>query len=160
MSERQRLRFGSGHFIKYHGRQSQGEKLKQQDLNLRAEDMVCEWQVEKVKNSLRTLGGNYTESTIEKKTKATALISAIMEHDNKSLLVETASGPGTSWKRFEDEEIQRFRDYVKSLRPFRLVKTLKNLNIDYLTPGLMRGSLFLMRTREFQGACTLNLVVN
>ena len=121
LSERQKLRFASGHFIKYHGRQSMGDKLKQQDLNLRAEDMVCEWQVEKCKNSLRTLSGNFTEETIEKKTKATALISAILEHDNKSLLIDTATGPGTSWNRFEDVEIQRFRDYVKRLQPFRLV---------------------------------------
>ena len=121
MSERQRLRFSSGHFVKYHGRQTQGEKLKPQDLNLRAEDMVCEWYVAKVKNSLKTLGGNYTEETIEKKTKATSLIGAILDHDNKSLLVETASGPGHSWNRFEDEELKRFRDYVQSLKPFRLV---------------------------------------
>ena len=119
MSERQKLRFSSGHFIKFHGRQTQGEELKQQDLNLRSEDIVCEWQVEKVKNSLRTIAGNFTEDTIDKKTKATALVSAIIEHDHKSLLMETASGPGTSWSRFEEEEIERFRKYVKNLRPFR-----------------------------------------
>ena len=123
MSERERLRFTTGHFVKYHGKVTEGEKLKPQDLNLRAEDMVCEWMVEKVKNSLKTLGGNYTEETIEKKTKATSLIAAILEHDNKSLLIETSSGPGHSWSRFDEEELKRFREYVQSLKPFRLVFT-------------------------------------
>ena len=119
MSDRQKLRFSSGHFIKFHGRQTHGDELKPQDLNLRSEDIVCEWQVEKVKNSLKKLAGNYSEDTIDKKTKATALVNAIIEHDHNSLLMETASGPGTSWSRFEEEEIERFRKYVKSLKPFR-----------------------------------------
>ena len=119
MSDRERLRFSSGHFIKYHGKVSQGEKIKPQDMNLRAEDMVCEWYVEKVKNTLKTLGGNYTEETIEKKTKATSLINAILEHDNKSLLLESSSGPGHSWNRFEEDELKRFREYVRRLQPFR-----------------------------------------
>ena len=88
-------------------------------MNLRAEDMVCEWYVEKVKNTLKTLGGNYTEETIERKTKATSLINAILEHDNKSLLLESSSGPGHSWNRFEEDELKRFREYVRRLQPFR-----------------------------------------
>ena len=119
MSERQRLRWSAGHFIKFHGKQSEGDKIRAQDMNLRAEDMVCEWMVEKVKNSLKSLGGNYTEETVEKKTKATSLVGAILDHDCRSLLNEVSSGPGHSWSRFEDEEIQRFRGYVESLRPFR-----------------------------------------
>ena len=119
MSDRERLRFSSGHFIKYHGKVSQGEKIKPQDMNLRAEDMVFEWYFEKVKNTLKTLGGNYTEETIEKKTKATSLINAILEHDNKSLLLESSSGPGHSWNRFEEDELKRFREYVRRLQPFR-----------------------------------------
>ena len=120
MSDRERMRFASGHFIKYHPRQSSGLELKPQDLNLRSEDMVCEWCVAKVKNNLKSLGGNSSEETIEKKTKATALIDAILQHDNRSLLVDTSTGPGHSWDRFAEDELERFRDYVRKLNPFRL----------------------------------------
>ena len=65
-----------------------------QDMNLRAEDMVCEWMVASVKNSLKSLGGKYSEETIEKKTKATSLVGAILDHDCRSLLSEVSSGPG------------------------------------------------------------------
>ena len=121
MSERQKLRWSSGHFVKFHGKQSEGEKIKPQDMNLRAEDMVCEWMVASVKNSLKSLGGNYSEETIEKKTKATSLVGAILDHDCRSLLSEVSSGPGHSWRRFDDEELARFRLYVQSLNPFRSV---------------------------------------
>ena len=119
MSERERLRWSSGHFIKYHGRQSTSDRLTSQDMNLRSEDIVCEWLVEKTKNTLKSLGGNYTEETIEKKTKATSLVNAILEHDSRSLLSENTSGPGHSWDRFDDEELKRFKDYVQGLKPFR-----------------------------------------
>ena len=88
-------------------------------MNLRSEDIVCEWLVEKTKNTLKSLGGNYTEETIEKKTKATSLVNAILEHDSKSLLSENTSGPGHSWDRFDYEELKRFKDYVQGLKPFR-----------------------------------------
>lgn len=43
MSERTRLRFNSGSFVKYHGQQSTDGKVRFSDLNNRSEDMVCEW---------------------------------------------------------------------------------------------------------------------
>ena len=118
MSERMRLRFNSGHFVKYHGKQSTDGKLRFSDLNNRSEDMVCEWMVAKVKNSFKTLGGNFTEETIDKKSKATALVSSILEQDSRSLLVDSST-PGHSWERFDTEEIKRFKEYVHRLKPFR-----------------------------------------
>ena len=41
-SKMQRFRFTTGHFVKYHGKMTKDDKLRAQDLNLRAEDMVCE----------------------------------------------------------------------------------------------------------------------
>ena len=43
MSERMKLRFNSGSFVKYHGPQSTDGKVRFSDLNNRSEDMVCEW---------------------------------------------------------------------------------------------------------------------
>ena len=120
MSERQKLRFNSGSFVKYHGKQSKGACLKPGDLNNRSEDMVCEWLVGDVKSSLKSLGGNYTEETIEKKSRAMSLGKTLVSQDDKSLLIE-GSGPGTSWERFEAEEIDRFRKYVHKLDPFRFI---------------------------------------
>ena len=65
MSERMRKRFNSGSFVKYHGKQSSDGKVRFSDLNNRSEDMVCEWLVAKVKNSFKTLGGNFTEETVD-----------------------------------------------------------------------------------------------
>ena len=118
MSERMKLRFNSGHFIKYHGKVSSDLKVRPSDLNNRSEDMVCEWLVGGVKNSFKTLGGNFTEETVDRKIKATSLVNSILDQDSKSLLIET-SGPGTSWDRFEVEEVDRFRSYVAKLNPFR-----------------------------------------
>ena len=81
--------------------------------------MVCEWLVGGVKNSLKTLGGNYTEETIDKKMKATSLVNSMLDQDARSLMIETR-GPGTSWDRFEPEEVERFKSYVSKLNPFRL----------------------------------------
>ena len=80
--------------------------------------MVCEWMVGDVKSSLKCLGGNYTEETIDKKSRAMLLVNALVDHDDRSLLIQ-GSGPGTSWDRFEEEEITRFRQYVRRLDPFR-----------------------------------------
>ena len=57
---------------------TEADKLNPEELSLRAEDMVCEWKVEKFKHTLKSLGGNYTQETKEKKTKANSLISAIL----------------------------------------------------------------------------------
>ena len=89
--------------------------------------MVCEWLVGGVKNSFKTLGGNFTEETIDRKIKATSLVNSILDQDNKSLMLET-SGPGTSWERFEEEEIERFKKYVGKLKPFRF----ENIILYYL----------------------------
>ena len=120
MSERMKLRFNSGHFVKYHGKQSTDMKVRPSDLNNRSEDMVCEWMVGEVKNSFRTLGGNFSEETIEKKTKAMSLVNSMLDTDRRSLLLESP-GPGSSWDRFETEEVNRFREYIHKLDPFRLV---------------------------------------
>ena len=118
MSERMKLRFLSGHFIKYHGKMSSDQKIRPSDLNNRSEDMVCEWLVGTIKNSFKTLGGNFSEETIEKKVKAMTLVNSILDKDNKDLLLDS-QGPGTSWDRFETEESDRFREYVQKLDPFR-----------------------------------------
>ena len=80
--------------------------------------MVCEWLVGGVKNSFKTLGGNFTEETIDRKIKAMSLVNSILDQDCQSLMID-ASGPGTSWDRFELEEVDRFKEYVKRLNPFR-----------------------------------------
>ena len=72
----------------------------------------------KVKNSFKTLGGNFTEETVDRKSKATALVNSILENDSQSLLLDS-SLPGHSWDRFDVEEINRFKEYVKKLNPFR-----------------------------------------
>ena len=95
MSDRMRLRFNSGSFVKYHGKQSSDGKVRFSDLNNRSEDMVCEWLVAKVKNSFKTLGGNFTEETVDRKAKATALVQSILEQDSRDLLMD-ASLPGHS----------------------------------------------------------------
>ena len=118
MSERMKLRFNSGHFVKYHGKQSTDGKVRFSDLNNRSEDMVCEWMVAKVKDSFKTLGGNFTEETIDKKSKATALVNSILEQDSRNLLVDSST-PGHSWERFDSEEVKRFREYIHKLNPFR-----------------------------------------
>ena len=118
MSDRMRLRFNSGHFVKYHGKQSIDGKVRFSDMNNRSEDMVCEWMVAKVKNSFKTLGGNFTEETIDKKSKATALVNSILDQDSRSLLVDSST-PGHSWERFDVEELKRFREYIHKLKPFR-----------------------------------------
>ena len=118
MSERLKLRFLAGHFVKFHGKQSSDMKIRSSDLNNRSEDMVCEWLVGGVKDSFRTLGGNFTEETIDRKVKAMSLVNSVLEHDNKSMLIESSS-PGTSWDRFDIEEAERFRGYVRKLDPFR-----------------------------------------
>ena len=118
MSEKLKLRFYSGHFIKYHGKQSIDQKIRPSDLNARSEDMVCEWLVGGVKDSFKTLGGNFTEETIDKKVKAMSLVNSLIEKDRRSLLLESR-GPGTSWDRFETDETVRFRDYIRKLDPFR-----------------------------------------
>ena len=118
MSDRSKLRFNSGHFINYHGKNSARSQISKRDLNNRSEDMVCEWQVSEVKNSFKTLGGNYTEETIERKIKATSLVASILDQDNRSLLIDSV-GPGMSWERFQEEEIFRFKSYIKKLKPFR-----------------------------------------
>ena len=118
MSDRLRLRFNSGSFVKYHGRQSLDEKIRPSDLNNRSEDMVCEWMVSNVKSSFKSLGGNFSEETIERKMKAMPLVTSLLEQDCRSLMIET-SGPGTSWDRFEVEDRDRFREYVRKLNPFR-----------------------------------------
>ena len=64
--------------------------------------------------------GNYTEETVDKKCKATALVNSILEQDTRSLLIESNS-PGHSWERFDGEEIKRFAEYGHELNPFRLV---------------------------------------
>ena len=120
MSERMKLRFNSGHFVKYHGKQSTDMKVRPSDLNNRSEDLVCEWMVGEIKNSFRTLGGNFSEETIEKKTKAMSLVNSMLDTDRRSLLLESP-GPGSSWDRFETEEVIRFREYIHKLDPFRLV---------------------------------------
>ena len=71
-----------------------------------------------MKNSFKTLGGNFTEETIDRKIRATSLVNSILEQDNRSLLIETP-GPGTSWDRFDGEEVLRFKAYVEKLIPFR-----------------------------------------
>ena len=121
MSDRMRLRFNSGHFVKYHGQQSTDGKVRFSDLNNRSEDMVCEWMVAKVKNSFKTLGNNFSEETIDKKSKATALVNSIIEHDSKNLLVDS-NFPGHSWERFDADEVNRFKEYVHKLKPFRCGK--------------------------------------
>lgn len=118
MSERARLRFNSGSFIKYHGKQSKGSSLKPKDLNNRSEDMVCEWLVGDVKESLKSMGGNYTEETVEKKMRAMSLVNKVVETDNRSLLLPN-TGPSSSWERFDEEELERFRKYAHQLDPFR-----------------------------------------
>ena len=131
MSERERLRFNSGSFIKYHGKQSTGSCLRPRDLNNRSEDMVCEWLVGEVKESLRSMGGNYTEDTIDKKMRATSLVNELLENDNNSLLI-AGSGPGSSWERFDEDEVDRFRKYVHKLDPFRyeIFTQLRNLEME------------------------------
>ena len=119
MSEKEKLRFNSGSFVKYHGKQSKGKDVRARDMNNRSEDMVCEWMVGDVKSSLKCLGGNYTEETIDRKSRAMSLVNALVDKDDSSLLVD-GSGPATSWARFEEDEIQRFRQYVSRLDPFRL----------------------------------------
>ena len=120
MSERSKLRFNSGSFVKFHGKQSTDMKIRPSDLNNRSEDMVCEWMVVGVKSTFRTLGGNYSEETIDKKMRAMSLVDTILEKDNKSLMID-GNGPGTSWERFESDEVDRFREYVCKLDPFRCV---------------------------------------
>ena len=71
----------------------------------------------KVKNSFKTLGGNFTEETIDRKSKATALVNSILENDSQSLLLDSGTS-GHSWERFDGEEIERFKLYVKKLKPF------------------------------------------
>ena len=66
----------------------------------------------------KTLGGNFTEETIDKKVKAMSLVNSLIEKDRRSLLLESR-GPGTSWDRFETDETGRFRDYIRKLDPFR-----------------------------------------
>ena len=96
MSEQLKLRFNSGSFVKFHQeRATSSNSMKLSDLNNRGEDMVCEWLVGDVKSSLKRMGGSYTEDLLEKK------------------------GPGRSWDRFDDEEINRFRQYVQKIDPFR-----------------------------------------
>ena len=118
MSDRQRLRFNSGSFVKYHGKQSSDQIIRPSDLNNRSEDMVCEWLVAGVKNAFKSMGGNYSEETIERKMKAMPLVNSILDKDCKSLMIETP-GPGSSWDRFEAEDRDRFREYVRRLKPFR-----------------------------------------
>ena len=86
MSDKEKLRFNSGSFVKYHGKQSKGVGVKAGDINNRSEDMVCEWMVGDVKSSLKCLGGNYTEETIDKKSRAMSLVNALVDHDDRSLL--------------------------------------------------------------------------
>ena len=126
MSERSKLRFNSGSFVKFHGKQSSDQNVRPSDLNNRSEDMVCEWLVGSVKNSFRTLGGNYNEETIDKKVRAMSLVNSMLDHDCKSLLIES-NGPGTSWERFDSEEVDRFRDYVHTLDPFRYMEHIYSL---------------------------------
>ena len=114
MSDRSRLRFNSGSFINYHGKQSFGSGVRPKDMNSRSEDMVCEWMVGEVKESLRSMGGNYTEETIDKKMRATPLVNELLKKDNASLLIPS-TGPGSSWDRFDEEEISRFRKYGKQI---------------------------------------------
>ena len=71
----------------------------------------------KVKNSFKTLGGNFTEETIDRKCKATALVNSILDNDSESLLLDSGT-PGHSWVRFDIDEIDRFKKYVKRLKPF------------------------------------------
>ena len=80
--------------------------------------MVCEWMVAGVKSSFKSLGGNFSEETIERKMKSMPLVTSMLDQDCKSLMIET-SGPGTSWDRFEVEDRDRFREYVRKLKPFR-----------------------------------------
>ena len=80
--------------------------------------MVCEWLVAGVKNAFKSMGGNYSEETIERKMKAMPLVNSILEKDCKSLMIETP-GPGSSWDRFEAEDRDRFREYLRRLKPFR-----------------------------------------
>ena len=86
--------------------------------------MVCEWMVAKVKNWFKTLGGNFTEETIDKKSKATALVSSILEQDSRNLLVDSTT-PGHSLERFDVEEIKRFKEYVLKLKPCRCEQNIK-----------------------------------
>ena len=52
---------------KYHGKVSSYLIVRPSDLNNRSEDMVCKWLVGGVKNSFKTLGGNFTEETFDRK---------------------------------------------------------------------------------------------
>ena len=74
-----------------------------------------------MKNSFKSLGGNYTEETIDKKSKATTLVNNLLEQDSQSLLIDS-NLPGHSWERFEVEEIKRFSEYVHKIKPFRFVQ--------------------------------------
>ena len=64
------------------------------------------------------MGGNYTEETVEKKMRAMSLVNKVVETDNRSLLLPN-TGPSSSWERFDEEELERFRKYAHQLDPFR-----------------------------------------
>lgn len=118
MSEFTKLRFNSGSFVKYHGRKTVGTSIRPSDLNVRSEDMVCEWMVGEVKSTLKGLGGNYTEETIDRKMRSMSLANSLLDNDEQSLLIDSRKA-GTSWDRFDTEEKTRFKEYVHKLDPFR-----------------------------------------
>ena len=118
MSERSKLRFNAGSFVKFHQLRASSSNMTLSNLNNRSEDMVCEWMVGDVKSSLKSMGGNYTEETIDKKMRAMSLVNTLLDDDDESLLLDKR-GPGSSWDRFDDEELNRFRQYVSKIDPFR-----------------------------------------
>ena len=101
---------------------------------------MCEWLVAKVKNSFKTLGGNFSEETIDRKSKATALVTSILENDSQSLLLDSGN-PGHSWERFDIEEIERFKTYVKKLKPFMASEREEVKYIDKSIPKSLYSCL-------------------
>ena len=130
MSDRMKLRFNAGSFVKFHDMRNSGSSIRPGNLNCRSEDMVCEWLVEDVKNSLKSMGGNYSEETVDKKIRAMPLVNSLLDADDMSLAIEKR-GPGSSWSRFDDEELGRFRKYVQKLDPFRCSPQFHSIDLVF-----------------------------